>query len=339
MPHGVTFDLFIWPVLVSLAGLVGAWMYGGTHAALIVALLIALETSVSFDNAVINAAILRRLSPRWRTAFLTVGVFTAVFVMRVVFPLAIVAIATGRSLLAVGDQALHAPEAYARDVEAAAPMIGAFGGIFLLLLALSFLLEPERERRWIAPVERWLGWMGRLPNAAIIVACSSLLLTARLVASEHRQSVLVAGLVALLAFLLIRGFRTLMESSRDAGAGSQLTGSAGLASFLYLETIDASFSLDGVLGAFAITSDIVIIGIGLGAGALYVRSLTLYLVRQHALRQLPYLTHGAHWAIGALGVFLLIGIERHPPEWLTGGIGLSILIAAFISSLIVTRHE
>jgi len=123
-------------------------------------------------------------------------------------------------------------------------------------------------------------------------------------------------------------------------AGARLAAGGGLASMLYLELLDASFSLDGTIGAFAITSNLALILTGLGLGALFVRSLTLMLSREKALDQLIFLEHGAHYAIGALGLVMLAGIllhehHLHVPEWLTGVIGLVLLALSFADSL---RH-
>ena len=111
----------------------------------------------------------------------------------------------------------------------------------------------------------------------------------------------------------------------------------GLISFLYLELIDASFSLDGVLGAFALSKDVIIITIGLAIGAMFVRSLTIMLVEKKTLAKFIYLEHGAHWAIGALSVLMLISTVEEIPEVVTGGIGLGFIVAAFISSIVHNR--
>ena len=91
---------------------------------------------------------------------------------------------------------------------------------------------------------------------------------------------------------------------------------SGLMGFCYLEVLDASFSLDGVLGAFAITSDIIIIFTGLAIGALYVRSMTIYLVKHKVLSKIKYLEHGAFYAIGFLAVVLFLKLFIHVPEWI-----------------------
>jgi hypothetical protein len=114
---------------------------------------------------------------------------------------------------------------------------------------------------------------------------------------------------------------------------------AALGSFMYLEVLDASFSLDGVIGAFAITNEIVLIIAGLGAGAIWVRSLTVYLMKSGTLSKYRYLEHGAHWAILALGAIMLIKLYHvDPPEWFTGSLGLIVISIAVISSVIEQRR-
>jgi hypothetical protein len=115
---------------------------------------------------------------------------------------------------------------------------------------------------------------------------------------------------------------------------------AAFASFMYLQVLDASFSFDGVIGAFAITSSVLLIMAGLGAGALWVRSLTVYLVRTGTLAKYRYLEHGAHWAILALGVVMLAKLYHiELPEWMTGSLGLVFIVLAVVSSVVEKRRE
>lgn len=338
---------FKWSIGATVLALVAGWLYGGLGALAIVVLLIALEGSISFDNAVVNATVLRRMSRRWQRVFLTVGIVIAVFGMRVVFPIAIVAVATKLGFVEVLRLALEDESAYAERVERAAPIIGSFGGTFLLMVSLDFLLDPERDVHWIGAVERPIAKAAEVRRLPIIVVGIVLLAVSQLVADDAERDVLIAGLTALVAFLAIRGVARLLEErqlSDDDGNGGGggnggATGAAGFAAFLYLETLDASFSLDGVLGAFALTKDIVLIGLGLGVGAIYIRSLTVYLVRRETLGRYRYLTHGAHWAIGALAIILYISIEVHVPEWLTGTVGLGMIVAAFVSSVVHNRRH
>ena len=127
------------------------------------------------------------------------------------------------------------------------------------------------------------------------------------------------------------------DGNEVRGVG-KAAGKAAFFLFLYLEVLDASFSFDGVIGAFAITQDIFIIAVGLGVGAMYIRSLTVYLVRQGTLEDYVYLEHGAHWAIGALAAILLVSIKYEVPEIITGLIGVGFILAAFISSLARNRR-
>ena len=109
---------------------------------------------------------------------------------------------------------------------------------------------------------------------------------------------------------------------------------------MYLEVLDASFSFDGVIGAFAITSDVVVIMLGLAIGAMFVRSMTIYLVEKGTLEAYIYLEHGAHYAIGALALIMLFsGTGVHVPEVLTGLIGVAFIVWAVISSISHSKKE
>jgi hypothetical protein len=162
--------------------------------------------------------------------------------------------------------------------------------------------------------------------------------------------VLVSGVLGMATFLIVNGLGELFDTEdeaeeeiaeRERSGAPAVIGAVGKAAFflfLYLEVLDASFSFDGVVGAFAITSDPIIIAIGLGVGAMFIRSLTVFLVRKGTLSEYVYLEHGALWAIGALAVLLLITIEYDVPEVVTGLIGVGFIGAAFISSVVRNRR-
>lgn len=328
--------MFKWSLLATVAALAVAFVYDGLRAVALVGVLVALEASISFDNAVVNATVLRRLSSQWQRAFLTIGIVIAVFGMRVVFPIAVVAVATELGFVEVVDQALNDKDAYASSVEGASAMLGAFGGAFLAMVSLTFLLDPEREVHWIGPVERRLATAGRLTGLPVVLAAVAVAALWQLVPAEDQREVLVAGALGIVVFLVVRGASQALERRQGGG---EATGAAGLAGFLYLEMLDASFSLDGVLGAFAISKDIVIIALGLGVGAIFVRSLTVYLVRRQSLRHYRYLKHGAHWAILALAVILFVTTEHHVPEGLTAAVSLGTIGAAVTSSVLHNRRS
>ncbi|MDQ3454256.1 MAG: DUF475 domain-containing protein [Actinomycetota bacterium] len=355
--------IFGWSFGLTLLALAGALWLGGPEALLIVAILIVLEVSLSFDNAVINATVLVRMSPLWQKIFLTIGIAIAVFGMRLVFPLLLVGITASLNPVEVIQLALEGGPVdqegtYAFLLEEAYPSIAAFGGMFLLILFLEFILE-EREHTWLTWIERPLARIGKLDQLAVVLAIGLLVIAAETWAGDNAQTVLVSGLLGAVTYIAVNGLGQLFESqgilahqdedapdpvakgSSSNGGPTPLvvaTGKAAFFLFLYLEVLDASFSFDGVIGAFAISQDIFIIATGLGVGALYIRSLTVYLVRQGTLDDYVYLEHGAHWAIGALAVLLLVTIEYHIPELVTGLIGVGFIVAAFISSVVRNRR-
>jgi len=347
---------------VTVISLIIAAIYGGPQAVLLVVILSILEISLSFDNAVINATVLRRMSEFWQKIFLTVGIVIAVFGMRLVFPLVIVWLASGLGPVAALDLALNPPAdgaAYFPDGSAsyetlltdAHPQIAAFGGMFLLMLFLGFILE-EREITWLSWLEKPLARAGKLDQLAVIIAGALLLITAAYIAPEDTVStVMIAGVLGMVTYIAVNGLGELFNTPEEDEDGepvagstggptelAKATGKAGFFLFLYLEVLDASFSFDGVIGAFAITSDPIIIALGLGfVGAMFVRSITVFLVRKGTLSDYVYLEHGAHWAIGALAVILLVSIGYHVNENVTGLVGVALIGAAFISSIVRNR--
>jgi uncharacterized protein len=371
----VVLKTFGWSFGITVAALVGALVLGGPTALVLVAILCILEISLSFDNAVVNATILERMDAFWQKMFLTVGILIAVFGMRLVFPLLIVGITAHLGPveaveLALEGGSIEEPGTYAYLLHEAHPSIAAFGGLFLFMLFLDFIFE-ERDIKWLTWLEAPLARIGKLDQLSVVVALGALVLTVETLASEHAEVVMVSGVLGVLTYLLVNGLGELFEAGGEleeaeqptdargpegvhgspsgkieldqmsSGGPSELakaSGKAGFFLFLYLEVIDASFSFDGVIGAFAITQDIIIIAVGLGVGAMYIRSLTVYLVRKGTLSDYVYLEHGAMWAIGALATILLISIEYEVPEVVTGLIGVGFILAAFISSIVRNRR-
>jgi uncharacterized protein len=353
---------------VTIAALVAAFFYGGPSALVLAAILGVLEVSLSFDNAVVNATVLRTMSAFWRKMFLTVGVLIAVVGMRLIFPILIVSATASLSPVRVVTLALEAgdpetPGTYGFLLREAHPAIAAFGGAFLLLLFLNFIFE-ERELTWLSWLERPLARIGKLDQLAVVVTLAFVVGAAYLFAPGDKiDTVLLSGVLGTVVYILVNGLGSFFESAEeerddelpgvhadaetvaekvqrpDARATVLKVGKAAFASFLYLEVLDASFSFDGVVGAFAITSDPIIIALGLGIGAMFIRSLTVFLVNKGTLDDYVYLEHGALWAIGALAVILLVTIRFEVPEVVTGLIGVGFIAAAFISSLVRNRRQ
>ena len=366
---------FGWSFGITAAALVGSLVLGGFEALVLVAILCVLEISLSFDNAVVNATILERMNAFWQKMFLTIGILIAVFGMRLVFPLLLVGVTAGLGPieaveLAAAGGSIEEPGTYAYLLDEAHPTIAAFGGMFLLMLFLDFVFE-DRDIKWLTWLEAPLARIGKLDQLSVVVALGALVLAVETLAADHAETVMISGVLGVLTYLLVNGLGELFEAGGEHGDADELagdsggpegvhgspsdkieidrvsggpselakaSGKAGFFLFLYLEVIDASFSFDGVIGAFAITQDIFIIAVGLGVGAMYIRSLTVYLVKQGTLGNYVYLEHGAMWAIGALATILLITIEYEVPEVITGLIGLGFIVAAFVSSLVRNRR-
>ena len=354
--------IFGWSYAVTVVAIVAAFLYGGPEAAVLCLILGILEISLSFDNAVVNATVLERMDAYWQRIFLTVGVLIAVFGMRLIFPLVIVGITAHLNpvealTLAFEKGDPHTVGTYGYLLNQAYPDIAAFGGMFLFMLFLDYMFE-DRDIQWLTWLERPLAKIGQLSRLSVVIALVVLVVLANTLAANP-GAVLVAGALGLVTYLLVNGLGELFDQAaggdEDEGAeGAEGTekpahtgpselakaaGRAGFFLFLYLEVLDAAFSFDGVIGAFAISTDPVIIALGLGfVGAMFVRSLTVYLVRKGTLADYVYLEHGAHWAIGALSVILLVGIGYHVDEIVTGLVGVAFIGAAFLSSLIRNRR-
>lgn len=345
--------IFGWSVGVTIAVFAGALYWGGPEVLAIVVILSVLEVSLSFDNAVVNATVLERMSGFWQRIFLTIGIFIAVFGMRLIFPLAIVAVTASLSPAEVLDLAINNPEAYAAELTAAHPAIAAFGGMFLGMIFLNFIFE-EREHSWLSWIERPLAKLSGVDSLSVIIALVALLWASEVFGGEESSTMLVAGILGLVTYLAVNSLASFFESSADpddeefagisgsadkARGAVAATGKAAFFLFLYLELLDASFSFDGVIGAFAITNDIFVIAAGLGVGAMYIRSMTVFLVRRGTLRDYVYLEHGAHYAIGALAILLLASVRYEIPELVTGLIGVGFIAAAFIASLVRNKRR
>lgn len=328
--------------LLALMGLALAALYGwhdtrsleATAATLwVVAVLAVLEISLSFDNAVVNAAILTDMEPVWQRRFLTWGMVFAVFGTRIVFPLAIVGLTAGLGPFDAVRLSLEDPERYEAIVSHAHVAIAGFGGTFLALVGLKFFIDADKDVHWLGWAERPLAGIATIRGAEIVVLLAALLLIARTLPSAEALRFLASGLVGMIAFIAVEALGSAMKAHEAQRAITGAVVRAGLGAFIYLNILDASFSLDGVIGAFALTRNMVLIAIGLSIGAVFVRSLTMMMVKKSTLAEYRYLEHGAFWAIIALGVIMLVSARIAVPEAITGLIGAALIGAAVWSSV------
>jgi uncharacterized protein len=318
--------IFLWPIIISLAAFVFVFMEAGFNAFLLVVILSILEVTLSFDNAVVNAKVLERMTPVWQRRFLTWGIAIAVFGTRFVLPILIVSIAVWASPWFITHLAFTDAAAYGHLLEGVHGSITAFGGVFLMMVSLKYFFNKAKETHWIESIERHLVKWGRIEAIEIAVALI-IITTLSFFTSYDQASVLVAGIIGLVLFVVMEG----LAGSLSLESGD--VAKSGLALFIYLNILDSAFSLDGVIGAFALTTNLLIIVVGLGIGAYFVRALTLYFVEQKTLTELVYLEHGAHWAILGLAIAMLANLVVHVPEVVTGLIGLCFVALSYRSSL------
>ncbi len=339
---------FLGSYIVTILGVITAYLWAehnhagsGLASVFIVFILAILEVSLSFDNAVVNAMKLEKMSHIWRHRFLTWGIAIAVFGMRFLFPILVVSIFANISMAEVAKIAVNDADKYAHYLHLTHAPIVSFGGIFLLMLFLHYFFNHEKTVHWLKPLEQWLSHLDDVRGIEIIISLAAILVTQSFAATpDVKLQIIIAGISGIITYLAVDGLSHYLEKReqkklalcKDAACG-------GFVAFMYLELIDASFSLDGVLGAFALSKDIIIISIGLAIGAMFVRSLTVMLVEKKTLAQFLFLEHGAHWAIGALAVIMLISTEIEVPEVVTGLIGLVFIVLSLISSILHNKKS
>lgn len=320
-----------WTITGSVTGTLGIlW---------IVVVLGVLEVSLSFDNAVVNATVLRDMDAVWRRRFLTWGILIAVFGMRIVFPLAIVAIAAKMGPIDAITMAASDPVRYEQIITGAHVGISGFGGAFLAMVGLTFFLDEDKDVHWIGPIERPFVNLSRISGLAIGIVLLALYGISRLIHPEEAMTFITSGIFGLITYIGVQSIGALLEQEEHGDAATGAVVKSGLAGFLYLEVLDASFSFDGVIGAFALSNNLFIIALGLGIGAMFVRSMTVMLVDKGTLAEYRYLEHGAFYAIVALAAIMLLSVRFEIPETVTGLIGAALIGIAFYDSLRNNRKE
>lgn len=341
-PASSTLSYFKWAFIVTVIGLaLGAgvgWAYTGTIPGtlsifFICAVLAILEISLSFDNAVVNANKLKTMTPVWQRRFLTWGILIAVFGMRIIFPVLIVVVAAGVGPISALDLAINRPQEYAAIMHEAHLGIAAFGGSFLMMVALAYFFDKDKDVHWVKPIERRLASAADMRGVEITFVLLMIVLFTNLVGPERGWEFMTAAIWGLITFLVVDVARHMLDKADQA---LDAAAKGGMGAFLYLEVLDASFSFDGVIGAFALTQNLFIIAIGLGIGAMYVRSMTIMLVERGTLAEYRYLEHGAFYAIFILGIIMYCQTMVHIPEVITGLGGAALIGIALLSSI---RHN
>ncbi|MFN3641375.1 MAG: DUF475 domain-containing protein [Gemmobacter sp.] len=338
----VALHYFRWAFLVTGGGLAAAFWLGWVQSGglsgaagflLIGAILAVLEISLSFDNAIVNANKLRTMTPLWQRRFLTWGILIAVFGMRVIFPLLVVVIAAKIGPVAAVQLAASQPAEYARLIGEAHLGIAAFGGAFLMMVALTYFCDAGKDVDWIAALERRMRRFASIRGLEMALVLAVILVFTWILPAGEETTFLFAGVSGLVTFLGVEVLGHVLDAAEQTAS---LAARGGLGAFLYLEVLDASFSFDGVIGAFALTQNLFLIALGLGIGAMHVRSMTIMLVERGTLAQFRYLEHGAFWSILVLSGIMFTQTLVHVPEVVTGLLGAGFIGLSLVSSI---RHN
>ena len=335
---------FRWSFAFTFAAVGAGFYFGGIPGLMAVMMLGLLETSLSMDNAVVNAKQLLRMSAFWRKMFLTVGIIIAVFGMRILFPILIVSVTAGMSMVDVYNMAIDTPEQYAATLTSTHSMIAGFGGAFLMLVFLKFFLDDDKETHWLSWIEKPLAKLGKADSIQIVITLVALYFTSTYLPKPENMQFMMAGIAGIVLYVLVDSLELITGGGEEDDApvtpgAATVVMKNGLIGFLYLEVLDASFSFDGVIGAFAVTNNIFIIALGLGIGAMFVRSMTVYLVDKGTLAELRFLEHGAFWAIGALATIMFVSTVVHVSEMISGSIGAICILAAGVHSYLSKDGE
>jgi len=325
-----------WSIVFAVIAVILGYVIAGPAGAGIVLILSVLETSLSFDNAVVNAKVLQNWDHVWRERFLMWGILIAVFGMRLVFPLAVVGVATAMGPIEVLNMALYDPDTYASTLTNVHYEIAAFGGAFLMMVFLKFFLDQEKDEHWVHFIEEPLSKVGKLDMIETAITMAIIIGISYQLDAVKQIGFIVAGIAGLITYILADAAGSIAGGEEEGG---EKIIKAGIGGFMYLELLDASFSFDGVVGAFALSHNIFIIMLGLGVGAMFVRSMTIHLVEKGTLKQLKYLEHSAFWAIGALAFIMLYSAIAHVPEMFTGLIGAALISLGVYSSLNADKLE
>jgi uncharacterized protein len=289
--------------------LIGTILMDFISIILIIAGLVLFETITSIDNAIINAEVLSTMGERARRWFLIWGLIFAVFAIRGLLPWLIVWLSTP-SLTPIGafTATFSSDPIVLAAIEQSAPILLMGGGTFLLFLFLNWLfLEQKnfglRGERYIASKGVWF------------FAIVSVLLTLLVWFSLEKGPLIAFGaVVGSTAFFIVHGFRQNAEKAEEKMLHS--SGMSDMSKIFYLEVIDATFSIDGVIGAFAFTMAVPLILIGNGIGAFVVRELTIRNVDN--IKKYRYLKNGAMYSIFFLGIIMILdSFGYHIPSWVS----------------------
>ena len=318
--------LVIWFFVGYYQGGIWTWF----SSLFIVAVLGILETSISFDNAIVNTTVLKNMNDLWRHRFLTWWILIAVIGMRIIFPLLIVSLFGSVSPREALRLAILDAEQYATILDYAHIPILWFGGAFLMMVWLRYFFNPNKDTHRIWLLEHYMQKMHKMESVEIAIVLIIMLVFGSYMDMKTMLNFMISGVIGIIVYIFVDWFASILQSKElhviDVAKSSAM-------SFLYLEVLDASFSLDGVIGAFALSKNLLVIALWLGIGAYFVRSMTIYLYEKWTLNTYKYLENGAFWAICILAMMMFLGTIVYVPEVLTWLIGIVVIALSILSSL------
>ncbi|MBA5723983.1 DUF475 domain-containing protein [Candidatus Liberibacter sp.] len=346
IPYKNSLSHFRWAFATTAVGILLSILIGwqttgtlyGTSKVLYICIVLAiLEISLSFDNAILNAKSLQKMSPLWQNRFLTWGILIAVFGMRVIFPILIVSISAKINPIEAINIAIFHPQDYLKIITEAHLSITGFGGTFLIMVSLAFFLDTKKNIHWIRFLEIPMNFLARIKGSKIFIVLLIVSAISCALPAKDLHVLIVSSILALIAFYAM----SFLENILSNGSQKNIIRHAksGFSTFLYLEIIDASLSFDGVISAFALTKNFFIIIIGLTIGAVYIRSMTLLVLKKGILGKYRYLEHGAFYAILMLSVVMFLQTVSNIPEIFTGTCSAILIILSIYSSIIYNRSR
>lgn len=316
----------------------------GLTAVLVVVTLGLLETALSLESVAVNAKVLGGMSRFWRGMFVATGLLVTIFGMRFVFPLLIVWAVGDHGFWTMVSLVMQDSMEFRQILQTQFAVFAGFGGAFLLMAFTGFFMDPKKEEHWIRWLERPMWKLGRLKLMSVVATGAISQLFSVHVPNGQGHKFLAAAMLGIATYLLVELMITFLQSGwekvsvgRPQQGWSGLTSSLEFASLLYLVLLGTSFSFHVVIGAFSLTSNLLIILLGLGVGVLFIQLLSVRLISETKPRAYPFLKHGVFWANGVLSLGLYLqAVEWVIPEVLIGSVGTGFIGSSFVSSL---RHR
>ena len=335
---------FRFALIFTFVGLMLSGVWGFTHGVnaglemmlkmLCATLFLAfLEVSLSVNNVVINTSVLKQWDQHWRKIYLTLGVLVAALILRLILPVFIVAFATDMSLTKVVNLAINNPLEYAYRLRIHYVEIAAFCGMLLFMVFLNFVFIQIKHFNWVKRFEDITSEIGSLEILKLILGICLIFIITSLIPENHQSQIIKVSLMGVFTYYVVRLLGLFLSKKSLSNAENGLI-KTGVSAFLFLEILDASQSVSSVFGAFAITTDIVVILIGLTIGAVFARSLTIYLLENDSIISFKYLDLAANYVVGLLAASMLLAVvDLHIPQLMTAIIGFFVFAWALFATV------